>query len=219
MMHLSPSMQPAWPDLKCFQHCDRSTNILCCVVPIACPICQQDTSTTPMRIPPYILPSPFVASSVAPCSLVLKPTTGDFIRDYTSTANLHIGITDTRGRCYDFDEEGLHVGNTWPHCLAVPVTTSGATSPAWDQHLTAFADPFRWNPQRYDEADCNCFDFVLQFLHYMGLQGNFSAGVLASKQAFCEEFLLQRTAKATQYIHLYRRVLKDGHVLSNAAFL
>ncbi|XP_076451699.1 MKRN2 opposite strand protein-like [Babylonia areolata] len=211
-----------WPDLKCFQHCDRRANILCCSVPPVCPLCHHDTHTTPMRIPPYVLPSPFVASHQAACSIVLKPTSGDFIRHYTDTADLHIGVTDSSGCCHDFDEEGLHVGNMWPQCVALPMRTQTegmgreAVTSTWDQVLAQFADPQVWTVHRYHESDCNCFDFVLQFLQFVGLQRMIGERVITSKQVFCQEFLQQNTSKAARYVSLYRQVMKEGCVVDMA---
>ncbi|KAK7093648.1 hypothetical protein V1264_007355 [Littorina saxatilis] len=196
---------------------------MCCCVPLVCPLCRQDTSVTPMRIPPYILPSPFIASNKARCSIVLKPTLGDFVRNYTHTADLHIGVTDSRGCCHDFDEEGFHVGGIWQQCLAIPMVTQtslqgGLTPSSWDHSLGIFADPNNWTVQRYHERDRNCFDFVLQFLCYAGLQQVLGHKVLADKEVFCHEFLQQRTHKASQYVNLYRRVLNEGYVLDVAKF-
>ncbi|KAL8571170.1 hypothetical protein ACOMHN_010631 [Nucella lapillus] len=209
----------AWPDLKCFQHCDRNLNILCCSVPPVCPICRQDTATTPMRIPPYILPSPFVTSGLAPCSIVMKPTSGNFIQHYSNTADLHIGVTDSSGRCCDFDEGGLHRGDQWQQCVAVPLLShrdgagSQSVASTWDHMLAAFADHRVWTVYRYDESDCNCFDFVLQLLQFAGLQRSLGERVVGSKQAFCQEFLQQKTLRAAQYVSLYRQVLKEGSVV------
>ncbi|XP_025082690.1 MKRN2 opposite strand protein-like [Pomacea canaliculata] len=211
----------SWPQLKCCQHCDRNTNIVCLVVPVCCPICQQNTAATQMRVPPYLLPAPFISSTDAPCSLVLKQTVGDFIKDYSSAVNLHIGVTDTRGVCYNFDEDGLHMGETWQQCISIPLLSMPAvsghiSSSDWDDRLHIFASPLQWHRQRYHDADCNCFDFVLQFLRFLQchrFQNIDGTDVLSDKKVFCDIFLTQQTAKAAQYISAYRRILQEGFVL------
>lgn len=67
-------------DLRSFQHCKKDVDLVCFTLPELCPLCQQSTSTTEMRIPPYLLPSPFCSSKKALCSVVLRPTGGDFVR-------------------------------------------------------------------------------------------------------------------------------------------
>ena len=66
--------------LRCFQHCRKDTDLVCFRLPERCPLCGEDTAMTPCRIPPYILPSPFVSSGAAPRSVVVRPTNGTFIR-------------------------------------------------------------------------------------------------------------------------------------------
>lgn len=42
--------------------------------------------------------------------------------NYNSTADLHIGVTDSRGEVYAYDEQGLNTGpaQDWQQCLAIP---------------------------------------------------------------------------------------------------
>ncbi|CAH1775894.1 unnamed protein product, partial [Owenia fusiformis] len=92
--------------ILCFQHCER-TNILCFDLPEVCNICGENIEDTGLRIPPYRIKSPFSTAADNGCSIVIKPTVGTFLNDYTKSANLHIGITTSTGAVYDFDENGL----------------------------------------------------------------------------------------------------------------
>lgn len=68
------------PDIMCWQHCDKLTNILCFSVPPVCPLCHYNTTHSPSRIPPYKLPSPLTNAGESPVSLVVRPTVGTFLR-------------------------------------------------------------------------------------------------------------------------------------------
>ena len=43
-----------------------------------------------------------------PCSIVIKPTKGDFLHDYQNRNNLHIGLTNSKGFVVEYDSQGLH---------------------------------------------------------------------------------------------------------------
>ncbi|KAK3745958.1 hypothetical protein RRG08_057758 [Elysia crispata] len=174
--------------LRCFQHCRKDTDLVCFRLPERCPLCGEDTAMTPCRIPPYILPSPFVSSGAAPRSVVVRPTNGTFISHYSSVCDLHIGLTDGSGRVTEFDERGLTVGSLWSQCLVVLTCPSHQSSqPAarvsppsipsdppdcgpqtWDLALNQLAAAQRqgslWESDRYNEQTWNCFDLVLFFL-------------------------------------------------------
>ncbi|KAK6167975.1 hypothetical protein SNE40_021889 [Patella caerulea] len=198
-------------ELRCFQHCDRSTNIICFDVPEHCPLCGKNTSETESRIPPYILPSPIAAAVKWPRSLVLKPTDGDFLCDFTKTSNLHIGVTDSTGTVYDFDEYGLHVGSPWLRCIQVPVLSPGDIDISdWDNILFHYAKPNNWTQTRYHEMNNNCFDFVLGFLRSIPHLATIPS--LSNKRTFCDDFVVRKTMKISQYISLYKQVLQNGSV-------
>lgn len=74
------TMSRSTPDILCWQHCDKLTNILCFSVPPVCPLCHYNTTHSPSRIPPYKLPSPLTNAGESPVSLVVRPTVGTFLR-------------------------------------------------------------------------------------------------------------------------------------------
>ena len=80
-----------------------------------------------LDIPPFALPSPFMRARDYPASIVIKPSKGSFLTDYSNKSNLHIAVTDSRGQVVEFDQSGLRRGGIsqsgartdWSQCLVV----------------------------------------------------------------------------------------------------
>lgn len=68
------------PGILCFQHCEKDVKIFCFDLPKICPLCKKDLLTTELRIPPFRIPYPFTGAKKMPCSVVIKPTSGDFLQ-------------------------------------------------------------------------------------------------------------------------------------------
>lgn len=198
--------------IKCFQHCARATNILCFSVPQICPLCREDVTLTPCRIPPYCITSPFVAAGDTQCCLVIKPTVGNFLRDFGNSSNLHVGLTDSKGVVHEFDENGLTIGGSnWCQCVSVKlIQVTQEIVQQWDRGLQEFVLSSAWSKERYHEDRNNCYDFVIEFLRHLGLDRLYPC--LSDRLVFCRELILPRTHKAGQYISLYREILKKGFV-------
>ncbi|XP_048781185.2 MKRN2 opposite strand protein-like [Ostrea edulis] len=202
------------PDVMCWQHCEKLTNILCFSVPPVCPLCRQNTSTSPSRIPPYKVLSPLSRAGESPVSLVVKPTVGTFLRDYDNSTNLHIGVTDTKGTVYDYDEDGVHVGvSGWEQCLVISLSNRGLAPhiiQVWDATLQHIANSKMWTKSNYIEDRHNCFDFVIAFLRQVGFsRENLSAG---SRSAMTHDIILPQMSKVTQYITIYRNVERNSYI-------
>ena len=54
----------------------------------------------------------------------------------------------------------------------------------------------------------NCYDFVLGYLHHMGLQDDHPS--ISDRSQFCQQMVLPATRQAAKYIALYRKLLKEG---------
>ncbi|XP_045199596.2 MKRN2 opposite strand protein-like [Mercenaria mercenaria] len=203
-------------EIRCFQHCDRKQNILCFIVPIICPLCGQDLTQSRLRIPPYIIESPFTEADITQCSLVIKPTIGHFLYDFSNNSNLHIGLTDSSGNVYEFDERGVTVGDkTWTHCLSIKILDEHEQlENKWDHSLEQFANEKLWKKECYDENSQNCFDFVLHFLQCFELDRQYSC--LVDKSVFCEKMILPATRRAGKYITLYKQIEESQVVIQNA---
>ncbi|KAK8397352.1 hypothetical protein O3P69_004810 [Scylla paramamosain] len=163
-------------------------------------------SPSPRR--PSESPIPFVRASQAPCCLVIKPTRGDFLHDYRSSQDLHIGVTDSEGQVYEYDCEGLHNDYTasWTQALAVPIirdpTAPDRLDAVWKEYwnfsLHTLAEDSAWTSERYSEDSHNCYSFVLAFLQALAPPGLEVKGL--TKTSLCARLLLPHGPRGT--VHL-----------------
>lgn len=65
------------PGIMCFQHCTPA-KIFCYTLPDHCPICGSALDAYDLM--PFRLPYPFVRPHQHPCAIILKPTSGDFMK-------------------------------------------------------------------------------------------------------------------------------------------
>ena len=196
--------------IMCFQHCETGANILCLTLPASCPLCKGDVYTTPMKVPLFRLPSPFVHSREARYCVVLKPTHGTFLEDYLNAANLHVGVTDSLGAVFDFNEKGVNRSiEGWDQCVCVTVLRSYSEkcTAIWDPKLHQHSASDAWLSRKYSQTDNNCYDFVLSFLRLLRLHDNIPS--MGSRPKFCEKFIVPKTTEAARYISLYRKLLAE----------
>ena len=64
----------------CMQHCSNQKNIFFTKFPEICPLCGQSLKSCSLIIPPFRIPSPFVAQNNVAGVLLVKPTKGSFLR-------------------------------------------------------------------------------------------------------------------------------------------
>ncbi|XP_063232920.1 MKRN2 opposite strand protein [Bacillus rossius redtenbacheri] len=191
------------PGILCFQHC--GPKVFCFQLPNDCPVCTCNLSNGNFQLPPFRVPYPFVRAIQHPCSIVIKPTTGDFLHDYRNTKDLHIGVTTSQGEVVEFDRRGVRRNQAalWQQCLVV----DGAAKPwseHWDATLQQVSGQPCWTPFSYDEDSFNCYTFVLSFLCKLRY-GNLSEAAM-NRTVFCESFILPRTTAAGKYISLFRKL-------------
>ncbi len=63
------------------QHCSKDANIFSFdAVPERCPLCMKSLADEVLPMPPFHLPFPFRNARDCPCSLVIKPSNGSFLR-------------------------------------------------------------------------------------------------------------------------------------------
>ncbi|KAK4306477.1 hypothetical protein Pmani_021703 [Petrolisthes manimaculis] len=199
------------PGIVCYQHCEGRLFAFC--LPPSCTICGKDLTKEPLSIPPFRVPYPFVRASQTPCCLVIKPSRGDFLHDYRSSNDLHIGVTNSDGCVYEYDSDGLHSDLTasWNQCLSVPLITDSSNhlDPVWKEYwdftLHSLAQDPSWVMERYCQHSFNCYSFILKFLQTLAPPG-LDVKTL-SKTSLCAELLLPHTSNAAKYISLYRRLL------------
>jgi len=66
--------------ILCFQHCEvGGARIYCLALPEVCPQCGMGLTSCQLTIPPFRLPTPFVNSTESSYSVVLRPTSGNFL--------------------------------------------------------------------------------------------------------------------------------------------
>ena len=197
--------------ILCFEHCQRNVRISCITIPTACPLCGCSTESSPMRLPPFRLPTPFSSSNSQPSSILVKPTNGSFLQDYTQDDDLHIGISNTKCEIYAFDCEGLTcTKNPWLQCIVIPISKiTGKQPESLDAVLKDTLTESRWNMKNYNESQYNCYSYVLDVLWKIGC-----VDMECDKVAFSTQFLVPQTTRAAVYIDMYRKILKEGFVIS-----
>nr|CAD7422055.1 unnamed protein product [Timema poppensis] len=136
------------PGIVCFQHCSLG-KMFCLGLPDSCPFCGALLATAHFTLLPFRVPYPFVRAAQHPCSIVIRPSTGDFLNDYPSCKDLHIAVTSANGQVVEFDSAGLQHGRTdmWQQCLVV----KGASRPwteHWDRTLQEVSSQDCWTKQR-----------------------------------------------------------------------
>ncbi|XP_042211045.1 MKRN2 opposite strand protein-like [Homarus americanus] len=208
------------PGIICYQHCEG--RLFGFSLPSTCYVCDADLTTEPLNTPPFRVPYPFVRASQAPCTLVIKPSRGDFLHDYRSSSDLHIGVTDSEGCVLEYDSEGLHSDYTsaWTQTLSVPIITDATTNtvdPVWQEYwdftLHTLARESTWSMERYSASSFNCYSFVLEFLQALGPPGLNVKNL--TKTSLCAQLLVPHTSAAARYISLYRRLLTEKVVAVN----
>ncbi|XP_050308903.1 MKRN2 opposite strand protein [Anthonomus grandis grandis] len=191
------------PGIVCFQHC--GPKIFCFSLPDSCPVCEQDLRQADFSLLPFRVPYPFIRASQHPCSVVIKPTTGDFLNDYYNSMDLHIGVTTSTGTIVEFDKHGLrkHRSNHWNQCLLLDQVPHPWRE-HWDTTLWQVCKQKCWSSKNYSEDNHNCYSFVLTFLVTLGY-GQLSEAA-RNRTVFCEKFIVPRTTAAGKYISLYRKL-------------
>uniref|UniRef100_A0A182SX60 MKRN2 opposite strand protein-like C-terminal domain-containing protein n=1 Tax=Anopheles maculatus TaxID=74869 RepID=A0A182SX60_9DIPT len=120
-----------------------------------------------------MLPCPFVKACQYPCSIVLRPSVGDFLRSFQNENNLHIALTTSNGTIVEFDVNGLakspptsnaSTSNEWDQCLVIAQVPEPWYD-RWDEVLEKSSFDPSWRKDMYQEDSHNCYTFVLNFLN------------------------------------------------------
>ncbi|XP_005052906.1 PREDICTED: MKRN2 opposite strand protein [Ficedula albicollis] len=125
---------------------------------------------------------------------------------YDGHSDLHVGITNSQGMVYHYDQEGVHrSASGWEQCICIPLVQPDMWEllQLWDNLLEEFSWEEAWLPHRYDEQQHNCFTFALAFVnrvrHGRGREP-------LSKAHFTESFLLPHTREASRYLTLHQQL-------------
>ncbi|GFS86401.1 MKRN2 opposite strand protein [Trichonephila clavipes] len=202
------------PGIICYQHCRKKEKVFSFNLPDICNFCNAELSSTELRIPPFRIPYPFRDATKEPNSIVIKPTYGDFLNNYRNSSDLHIGVTDSTGFIYEYDDNGVvkSKNQTWFQCLPIKVIDrmNSSLKQYWDKILYSVFIQNSWTADRYDSEKHNCYSFVLTFLKSLNLQE--LCPYLRDKTIFCQQFVSPQARVAAKYICLFRQ-LKDQNIV------
>ncbi|NWI25196.1 MKROS protein, partial [Sula dactylatra] len=127
-------------------------------------------------------------------------------RGYDGKSDLHVGITNSNGMVYNYNEEGIQRAETgWEQCISIPLVQPDAFGllQQWDTLLEEFSAGEAWLPYRYEEHDHNCYTYALAFINsVLTAQGKQQM----SKSEFTEKFVIPQTKKASKYITLHQEL-------------
>lgn len=200
----------------CMRHCTPDCNIFFLSFPPCCPVCNAELNNCSLIIPPFRVPSTFVSRQSAVCKILLRPTDGNFLRDYRNGDNLHIGINNSKGVVFNYDERGLMMDREgWSQCVAVNVVPNGrheVFAQDWDKELEASTRTGLWSAARYEHESNNCYDYVLDVLNKLFPKHE----RFSNKKTFCRVYVIPATTRAAQYITLFREVLEKGFAVKSA---
>lgn len=211
------------PGIICFQHC--KSKIFSFKLLSKCPECHMElNSDDTFKMMPFRLPYPFIDPHQHPCSIILRPTNGDFLNDYFNAMNLHIAVTTSTGAIIEFDQNGWSKTRSndcctnstrWLQSLAVE-NVPESWFDHWDGILNEMemAKDIKWTSNTYHENNYNCYTFVLDFLQKLQY-GTLSAAA-TNRTTFCEQYIIPRTTAAGKYISLFRKIRDHGFYLNSS---
>jgi len=210
-----PSKMSENQDIICVECCEQKIFAVGSC-PDECPECKINLKECDLKIPPFSVPTPFSRAQDHPCSIVIKPTKGDFLHDYQNRNNLHIGLTNSKGFVVEYDSQGLHRDRTldWNQCIVIGLNNAidpdVICDPDWPEYWDACLEaasvlsPSQWTVEAYEAQEHNCFAFVLAFLR--SLKQNPLSMHANNKVDFCTHYVLPKTILAGKYICLFRKI-------------
>ncbi|XP_041882647.1 MKRN2 opposite strand protein isoform X2 [Corvus kubaryi] len=117
--------------------------------PARCPACGGDLRAAGLAAAPVRLPCPFRHGHGQPRAFLIRPTRGTFLHGYDGHSDLHVGITNSQGVVYNYDQEGVHrAGSGWEQCISIPLVQPDMSEllQQWDDLLEEFSLEEAWLP-------------------------------------------------------------------------
>ncbi|XP_061864473.1 MKRN2 opposite strand protein [Colius striatus] len=180
--------------------------IFCRRAPERCPACARPLRAAALNAAPVRVPAPFARGHRQPRAFLLRPARGSFLGEYDGRSDLHVGISNSNGVVYNYDQEGIHRDAAgWDECISVPLVQPDmfALLQQWDELLEDFSVGEAWLPHRYDEHEHNCYTYALGFINsVLTAQGKQQM----TKSEFTEKFVIPQTKRASKYITLHREL-------------
>ncbi|XP_050079137.1 MKRN2 opposite strand protein [Anopheles maculipalpis] len=203
-------------DLMCVRHCNQT--IFSYATLTQCPLCSKPLGENLDSIP-IALPCPFVRACQHPCSIVLRPSVGDFLSSFKNQNNLHIALTSSNGTVVEFDLNGLakippkskpSTTKGWDQCLLIAQVPEPWYD-RWDEVLEKIAGDPAWRKNMYQEDTHNCYTFVLSFLNELEY-GEFN-DFCHDKLSFSKQIVASKTQNAAKYITIHRKLQSSNYFI------
>lgn len=187
----------------CFKHCS-STSIFCKQVPQRCPTCNIGLVALPLE--PVVIPYPLTSALDSQCCIVIRPTEGCFLCDYSINHDLHIGVTNSEGFVIEYDKCGLvkNDNDKWNDCISIQLIPH-SWQLFWDEMLSNMCNDSMWCAANYDDVKFNCFTFVTSFLRNL----NYKDAQFTSKEDICESLILPKIQIALKYATIHRHLMNE----------
>ncbi|XP_077642175.1 MKRN2 opposite strand protein [Lonchura striata] len=180
--------------------------LYCRRAPPRCPACGGDLRAAGLAAAPVRLRCPFRHGHGQPRAFLIRPSRGNFLHDYRGHCDLHVGITNSQGLVYNYDQEGVHrAASGWEQCISIPLVQPDMWEllQHWDSLLEEFSLEEAWLPHRYEEQQHNCYTFALAFVNRVRQARGRAA---LSKGEFTQRFLLPHTSEASRYLALQQQL-------------
>ena len=161
-------------------------------------------------IPPPILPS-------LPMSICIRMGIGSF-SSYTRQSILHCGVSDSRGKVYNFDENGHSNASSWRESLSMQLVRLQSLhvkhseekeemfKRKWDENLERYHMFHQNHLQKsiYDANANNCYDYVTEFLNAT----NWNGCSHHTKGQLIEKFLEPLVLSMERYLYIWKGLCK-----------
>ncbi|XP_062520599.1 MKRN2 opposite strand protein-like isoform X2 [Corticium candelabrum] len=147
------------------------------------------------------------------CCLTIKPSTCSFQEYKSSESELHIGVSNSKGHIYHYDQDGLHCDSDplctyWTHCLVVPCSELGVDEVT--ESFMSSMDCSEWMAAFYHRDSHNCYDFTVAVLNFIVKSSSSrSSHGFWTKDSVCR-YVLPHTRCVAQYLDVITRANEIG---------
>eukprot|EP01112_Ceratiomyxa_fruticulosa_P009376 TRINITY_DN2442_c0_g1_i2.p1 TRINITY_DN2442_c0_g1~~TRINITY_DN2442_c0_g1_i2.p1 ORF type:complete len:294 (-),score=52.32 TRINITY_DN2442_c0_g1_i2:104-985(-) len=165
-----------------------------------------------------------------PKSIVVKIAGGASFQHYHPNAILHVGITNSQGNVFHYDERGVHVDDFWNECLSIQIfqtpstpteatTTTTAQEPStentltpsddvWDKYLLTYCEIKRGDPSnRYHPLQNNCYSYVVGVFNHIQVGGS---AVVHDKVSLVHQYLETPIQLLEGYLRIHGEIKSRG---------
>jgi len=144
-------------------------------------------------------------SKNGPYEILIKMTVGSF-RNYTETCLLHCGISDSKGKVFNFDQNGYHEDARWPEAIRIKLSEGQIAADKWDESLKNFTLIHKLTGKPYRPLEYNCFHYAVGFLNFIEFRGKKNHTLHSIEK----ELLNAPSQRGIKYLEYWKRIEKDG---------